>query len=104
MYVYVYSLTLENGELYVGQTNNPKRRLRDHKRGIASIHTVGRGILRMDIIWNGEVSNKYQAMLIENTQANKLRLEKGDKMVHGGDLSPKYKKQVVKKAFVKAVK
>lgn len=99
MTIFIYLLWLANDDLYVGMTNNPTRRLKDHKEGIGSIWTKGVDIIGVEILWSGEVKNRYQAMLIENKQATNIKNKYFYKRVHGGTLSSKYKKIVTKRAF-----
>lgn len=95
----IYVLELDNDDRYIGMTTNTIRRLRDHKRGIGSIHTMGRQILGMTILWKGPVINKYHAMLIENRFAHRWRQQHKTGKVFGGELSPRYKKMVISKAI-----
>lgn len=99
MKIFVYQLLLDNDEFYVGMTNNPERRKKDHEKGSGSIWTKGKKILEMKILWEGPVANKYQAMLIENTWAERKRAELFEKKVWGGYLSKRYKKIIIKRAL-----
>jgi predicted GIY-YIG superfamily endonuclease len=99
MKIWIYLLTLSDDSLYIGVTNNIKRRLNDHRENRGSIFTWGKEIIKNEIIWSGEVANKYQALLIENTKAEEIRARNPFKKVNGGTLSAKYKKIITKKAF-----
>lgn len=92
-------LWLDTGDVYIGMTTNPVRRLMDHKKGVGSIHTKDVGITSMRILWNGAVKNKYQALLIENGHARRWKQKLPNNNVHGGELSKRYKKICIKKAF-----
>lgn len=39
MAYFVYVLELEDGSYYVGHTNNLQRRIREHREGVACLHT-----------------------------------------------------------------
>lgn len=92
---------MNKGNMYVGMTTNLNRRIKDHKKGIGSIHTMGREIHDHQILWHGNVNNKYHAMLIENTWANQIKEEYPLYKISGGELSPRFKKIIIKKAFAK---
>lgn len=62
---------------------------------------MGKPIMTMDYIWQGEVKNKYQALLIENSQARRWREKMKGNNVYGGELSKRYKKICIRKALAK---
>ncbi len=101
MKIWVYLLTLNDDSLYVGVTTNMVRRLKDHQAGIGSIFTKGRVVMEWEILCSTDVDNKYQALLLENKQAEDLRKQFPFKKISGGTLSKKYKKIVIRKAFKK---
>ena len=99
MYFCIYKLYLVPNLIYVGMTTNFRRRLRDHKAGRGSIYTIGRIIHDHGILWQGNVNNKYHAMLIENAQARRQAQQNPGYQVVGGELTARYKKIVIRKAF-----
>lgn len=101
MYIYIYRLWIRKGIIYVGMTTQPSRRIKDHKNGKGSIHTIGQIIENHDILWKGPVKNKYHGMLIENSYARRMKEQYSCYKVLGGELTPSYKKRVIKKAFKK---
>lgn len=92
---------MNKGTMYVGMTTNIIRRIKDHKKGIESIHTMGREIHQSEILWHGNVTNKYHAMLLENAYAKRMKQKYTCYKVYGGELSPRFKKIIIKKAFAK---
>ena len=102
MIIFVYQLTLDTDEIYIGMTNNPERRRQDHEKGAGSIWTKGKKILDMQILWTGPVANRHQALLIENTWAERTRKNNFEKKVLGGYLSARYKKIILRKAMRRA--
>lgn len=52
MIYYLYLITRDDGEQYVGVTKHPHRRLREHETGWGNIHLKGR-TLKMDILRQG---------------------------------------------------
>jgi len=62
---YVYILESETtGKLYIGQTNNPEKRLLDHNRG-ASTYTKNKGHWRR--IYLKEFESRTESILLEKT-------------------------------------
>ena len=60
---YVYIIESETtGRLYIGQTDNPDKRLKDHNRG-ASSYTKGKGPWKL--IFLKAFSTRYEALAFE---------------------------------------
>jgi len=60
---FVYILESESsGRLYIGQTDDPKKRLDDHNRG-ASPYTKGKGPWKR--IYLKEISTRSEALVLE---------------------------------------
>lgn len=101
MKIYVYLLWLDDDTMYIGMTNKFKRRIEDHRKGAGSIWTRGREIVTSEILWQGELINRWQALLVENTWAEKMRKKYFEKTVRGGYLSGRYKKIVLRRALTR---
>ena len=80
--VSIYILELQDGRLYVGQTNDPVRRHQEHDRGHASSRTskvFGAGrILYVESHPNRTAAAKREAQLKKWSRAKKLALINGD--------------------------
>ena len=85
---FVYKLRLKDGMWYVGTTDNPAKRLQDHRRGDGSQwtqrHPPMAGFQHKDVVY---FSEPQAARLEEDKKVKELMLQHGVERVRGGSYS-----------------
>ena len=83
---FVYILRTSSNTLYIGQTNNLKRRLEEHKNGTAKSAKYIRYFSSFDLVHSEKYRTRKEAMQRESQlkqwpRAKKETVIKGDKIV-----------------------
>lgn len=87
--LFLYTLELRGGYLYVGTTKDPTKRLSEHRQGTGAVWTMHHPPVRFSKLYplqrlhcSGE-----HARLQEDAQVKKVMLDKGMDLVRGGSYS-----------------